>query len=161
MHPVFASKGEAQAVPVWFVSTSDLAGTLGKLDAQARAFAKAAGFEGKAGQHLLLPGPGGKLSGVLFGQESARDPQKNPFGPGRLADVLPSGTYRFANAPHDARLAALAFALGNYQFARYRKAKNAAVKLVPPKGVDTDELTAIIEAVTLARDLINTPSNDM
>jgi leucyl aminopeptidase len=32
---------------------------------------------------------------------------------------------------------------------------------VVPEGVDGDDLTRIVEGVTLARDLINTPSNDM
>src|ERR1044072_4893194 len=159
MHPIFA-KATPQAIPVWFASKDDLAAVLAKLDAAARGFAKAAGFEGKAGQHLLLPGAGGKLSGALFGQEGRRDANRNLFGTARLIDVLPPGTSRFANAPHDVRLAALAFALGSYQFARYRKGKTAAVKLVLPAGLDGDELTATIEAVTLARDLINTPSND-
>ena len=75
--------------------------------------------------------------------------------------MLPPGTYRFANAPHDARLAALAFALGSYQFARYRKAQTRDARLVVPDGIDGDDLSRIAEASTLARDLINTPSNDM
>jgi leucyl aminopeptidase len=32
---------------------------------------------------------------------------------------------------------------------------------VPPEGVDAAELTRMAEAAFLARDLINTPSNDM
>src|ERR1043166_9628094 len=80
---------------------------------------------------------------------------------GLLPGVLPAGVYRFANAPHDARLAALAFALGSYQFARYRKDKQKAVRLVLPDGVDGEDLTRIAEGVALARDLINTPANDM
>ncbi len=59
------------------------------------------------------------------------------------------------------RLAALAFALGSYQFARYRKAEARNVKLVVPAGVDGEDLSRIAEAVALCRDLINTPSNDM
>ena len=86
---------------------------------------------------------------------------KDLFRPGQLSGLLPPGTYRFANAPHDARLAALAFALGAYQFTRYRKADARNVRLVVPDGVDGDDLTRIVEGVTLARDLINTPSNDM
>ena len=35
------------------------------------------------------------------------------------------------------------------------------MRLVLPDGVDGDDLTRIVEGVTLARDLINTPSNDM
>ena len=74
---------------------------------------------------------------------------------------MPAGTYRFANAPHDTRLAALAFALGSYKFTRYRKADANGAKLVVPDGVDGDDLSRIAEGVALARDLINTPANDM
>ena len=95
------------------------------------------------------------------GSKVADEPVKDLFRPGQLSGLLPPGTYRFANAPHDARLAALAFALGAYQFTRYRKADARNVRLVLPDGVDGDDLTRIVEGVTLARDLINTPSNDM
>ena len=78
-----------------------------------------------------------------------------------MPGLLPAGTYRFANAPHDARLAALAFALGTYRFARYRKAEDKDIRLELPAGVDGDDLTRIAEGVWLARDLINTPANDM
>jgi leucyl aminopeptidase len=78
-----------------------------------------------------------------------------------LPGLLPAGTYRFANAPHDARLAALAFALGTYRFARYRKAEDKDIRLELPAGVDGADLTRIAEGVWLARDLINTPANDM
>src|SRR5262249_23894364 len=76
-------------------------------------------------------------------------------------NALPAGTYRFANAPHDARLAALAFLLGCYRFTRYRKGKDKNLRLVLPDGVDGDDLSRIAEGVTLARDLINTPANDL
>ena len=97
---------------------------------------------------------------MLFGLESDKD-DHNAFLPGLLPGVLPAGTYRFANAPHDARLGALAFALGSYRFTRYRKSKDKAVRLVLPDGVDGDDLSRIAEGMTLARDLINTPANDM
>ncbi len=78
-----------------------------------------------------------------------------------MPGLLPPGVYRFANAPHDKRLAALAFALGSYRFNRYRKAESSDVRLVPPDGIDTAEIARIADAAMLARDLINTPSNDM
>ncbi len=63
--------------------------------------------------------------------------------------------------PHDARLAALAFALGGYRFTRYRKSDGKTVRLEIPEGVDAGEISRIVEAAFLARDLINTPANDM
>jgi len=160
MHPIFV-KADAQAVPILFVTDSNFSEATKILDQRERAFVRAAGFEPKPGKYLIVPDAAGKLAGVLFGLEEAGDQTLDLFRPGALAGLLPAGSYRFANAPHDARLAALAFALESYQFARYRKPLARHVRLVLPEGVDADDLTRIIEGVTLARDLINTPSNDM
>ncbi|HEY4981601.1 MAG TPA: M17 family metallopeptidase [Pseudolabrys sp.] len=161
MHPIFASASEAQGVPIWFVHAGNVDSIRQGLGEHERAFIAAAGFEPKAGQLLLLSAADGKLAGALFGLERPGDGAIDPFRPGQLSGLLPPGIYRFANAPHDARLATLAFALGAYQFTRYRKADVRSVRLVLPDGVDGDDLTGIVEGVTLARDLINTPSNDL
>ncbi len=159
MDSIFIARGTAAAVPIWFVTAANYADVRQQIGAEACAFADAAGFEPKSGRHLLLPGKKG-LGGVLFGLEAAGD-AKDMFSPGRLAQHLPDGVYRFASEPHDARLAALAIALGSYRFTRYRKAETRAVKLELAQSVDGGELQHIVEAVTLARDLINTPANDM
>ncbi len=161
MHPVFASAGKMQAVPILFVTAANFAEATRILDDRAHVFIRATGYEPKPGRHLIVPGPDGKLAAVLFGLETDDEPVKDLFRPGQLVGLLPPGTYRFANAPHNARLAALAFALGAYQFTRYRKVDTRNVRLVLPDGVDGEDLTHIAEAVTLCRDLINTPSNDM
>jgi leucyl aminopeptidase len=159
---VFVTRGSATgAVPVTFVTAATWTQARDQLDARSRAFADAAGFEPRAGRHQLLPGTDGGLGGVLFGLENADEKSKDLLRPGALPGLLPAGTYRFANAPHDARLAALSFALGSYRFARYRKAQDKEIRLELPAGVDGPDLTRIAEGVGLARDLINTPANDM
>ena len=160
MHPAFAAPG-GTSVPVWFVNTENWTSVRGQLGATAQRFAETAKFEPKAGQSLLLPGDNGALSGVLFGIEPADKPGKDRFLPGRLPGLVPAGTYRFANAPHDTRLAVLAFALGSYKFTRYRKAEPNGARLEIPQGVDGADVSRIAEGVALARDLINTPANDM
>jgi leucyl aminopeptidase len=160
MHPVFLGPGAAPAIPIWFVTGAAWPALRLALEPGARAFVDAAGFEPKPGRHLLLPGKSEGLAGVLFALE-AEEREKDPFLPGRLADLLPAGAYRFANASHDARLAALAFALGCYRFARYRAAEGKEIRLEIPAGVDGADLSRIAEGVSLARDLINTPANDL
>ena len=165
MDSLFIARGSAEAIPIWFVTSANYPDVRQAIGAEASAFADAAGFEPKAGRYLLLPGTSGAqsgnaLGGILFGIES-EDQTKDPFLPGRLPQHLPNGIYRFANEPHDARLAALAFALGTYRFTRYRKAEPRAIKLDLPQSIAREELEHIVEGVTLARDLINTPANDM
>jgi leucyl aminopeptidase len=159
MHPVFLAPGSVATVPIWFVNASNWREVRAGLDRSACAFAEAAGFEPVAGRHAFLPGPDGTLAGVLFGQEDDGRP-RDPFLAGKLAGVLPRGAYRYANALHDARLAALGFGLGAYRFARYGKPRTE-LRLEPPESTDAADLSRIVEAVYMARDLINTPSNDM
>ena len=57
-------------------------------------------------------------------------------------------------------LAALGFRLGAYRFDRYRKAK-AAAGPGRCRGADAAEVDRLTDAAFLARDLINTPANDL
>ncbi|WP_314948547.1 leucyl aminopeptidase family protein [Bradyrhizobium cosmicum] len=149
------------AIPITFVTKSSWDQVAETLPPAQRQFATANAFAGKPGGYLALPAPDGTIARVLFGLEDDGARSRDLFRPGALPGLLPPGIYRFANAPHDVRLAALAFALGCYRFARYRKADRPDVRLVPPDGIDAAEINRMADAAMLARDLINTPSNDM
>ncbi len=158
---LIARRNGARSIPIWFASAANWPSLRKSLDRRARSFAEASGFEPKDGRHLLLPDADGGVGGILYGIGTADIASWDRFAPGRLATLLPAGTYRFANSPPDERLAVIAFALGAYQFTRYRKGSAPSVRLELPEGVDARDVKRIAEAVTLARDLINTPSNDM
>jgi leucyl aminopeptidase len=161
MPSVFETSPDVTAIPITFATKSTWETIHAALPAPARQFALANGFAAKPGAWLALPDADGRITQVLFGLDDPNSKSCDPFRPGALPGLLPPGVYRFANAPHDTRLAALAFALGSYRFTRYRKADVSDVRLVPPGGVDTAEITGIADAAMLARDLVNTPSNDM
>jgi leucyl aminopeptidase len=161
VNSVFTREAQQTSIPIWFVTPTTYAAVGDRLGAPARDFADAAGFQPKPGRYLLLPASTGEdLGGVLFGLEAGGAP-RDPFLPGLLAQQLPAGVYRFGNDPYDARLAALGFALGAYAFSRYRKAERREAKLDLPQGIDRGDLERVVEGVSLARDLINTPANDM
>src|SRR3954447_18801480 len=161
MHSIFEIGAATSAVPVSFVTKTSWSEVSSALPPQARQFATAHSYAGKPGECLALPAEDGRIAQVLFGLEDDTAKWRDLFRPGQLPGLLPAGVYRFANAPHDARLAALAFALGSYRFGRYRNNDARTVRLVPPEGVDVAELSRMAEAAALARDLINTPANDM
>jgi len=161
MHPAFQSSIADDAIPITFASKSTWETVSATLPATARQFAAANAFTAKPGQYLALPSDAGSLAHVVFGIEDTASDWRDPFRPGQLPGLLPAGLYHFANAPHDLRLATLAFALGSYRFSRYRTSDAPGAKLVPPEDVDMAEITRMAEAATLARDLINTPANDM
>jgi leucyl aminopeptidase len=148
------------AVPIYFVTTETWPKIRADLLPAAAAFATAWKFEPKPGRFLILPADGG-LGGLLCGLEQKNARGCDPFLPGKLVGTLPPGIYRFANEPHDANLATLAWALASYRFDRYKKSDGQQPKLCPPDGVDIARITRIAAAVTLGRDLINTPANDL
>jgi leucyl aminopeptidase len=51
--------------------------------------------------------------------------------------------------------------LGGYAFTRYGRKQGKEIRFSLPGGVDLDRLKRLAEGVFLARDLINTPANDM
>jgi leucyl aminopeptidase len=162
MHPAFETAPATPAIPIAFATKATWDAVCADLPATSRQFALANGFTGKPGACLTLPDASGEIAQVVFGLDSESAKSRDPFRPGQLPGLLPPGVYRFANvAPDDAHLAALAFALGCYRFDRYRKSDTPGIRLVPPDGVDVADIARIAEATALARDLINTPSNDM
>ena len=151
MHPSLV-KSAKNAVPLYMVADAKkwLAGRGGR-DA---AFLKAGGFTGGAGDLRLVPKASGEVGFAVLGLGDGKD----IFAAAQFAESLPAGTYRLENGSAND---ALAFLLGTYAFERYKKKKSGGVKLVLPAGVDGEEVSRIAENIFLARDLINTPPNDM
>lgn len=124
----------------------------------------AAGFLARAGETCLLPGEGGVLSGALVGLGEAPDRWALAGSP----TALPQGTYALADtpateAPGFAEAVAVAWALGAHRFDRYRTRAPAEppARLAWPAGVDRAAVARRVAAITLTRDLVNTPAADM
>ncbi|YBV95798.1 leucyl aminopeptidase family protein [Phyllobacteriaceae bacterium JZ32] len=150
----------SESRPVWLV-TSEGFDKLPLPDGTA-AWARANGFTGQAGRVLLMPNREGGIAGALLGVEKADKDGQSRLLAGKLARDLPEGTWHIEGDVADADLLALAFLMGGYSFDRYRsKAENARKVLVLPEGAEEAEIRRIFAGVALARDLINTPANDM
>src|SRR3978361_1847943 len=121
MPSVFETAPAAPAIPITFATKATWQNVCADLPAEAGQFAGANGFAAKPGACLTLPSADGQIAQVLFGLEDESSKSSDLFRPGALPGLLPPGVYRFANAPHDTRLATLAFTLGSYRFGRYRK----------------------------------------
>ncbi|MDE1986236.1 MAG: leucyl aminopeptidase family protein [Alphaproteobacteria bacterium] len=145
------------AVALHAVAASGLKAFLAARDKREAAFLKAAGFAAKEGELKLVPNAAGGIAFAVLGLGDGKD----PLTAAAFCEHLPAGVYRFETLPASPALATLGWALGAYRFARYRKDGKPAPKLVVPDGVDAAEISRIAEGVFLARDLINTPPNDM
>jgi leucyl aminopeptidase len=158
MPVTLVSRKSKKSLPVYCVTRASLEEA--EAGQTAVAWAKSAGFKGEAGRVLLVPAEGGEAAGALFGVAEERS-GFSPLAFGRLAKSLPAGDWHFASPPADADLALLGLVLGGYAFDRYRKAEASDIRFASPKGVDPEDIGRLADGVFLARDLINTPANDM
>jgi leucyl aminopeptidase len=145
--------------PLYAVTAADAASWVASRSEREAAWLREARFSGKEGELLLVPAANGKIGGAALGLGAGHD----PLALAAFSESLPEGIYRFENVParQGDELGALAWVLGTYEFVRYRSAARKFPKLALPPGVDGDEVSRIAAAMWLARDLINTPSNDM
>jgi leucyl aminopeptidase len=148
----------SNAVPTPLILVPETGLDMASISDAHKAWARANGFSGQRGRLLALPGDAGGIAGMLFG--IGKEPGRSPFVAGLAGAALPAGTYALAGEIGDATLAAIGFRLGAYRFDRYRDSQAAPV-LALPEAADAAEVDRHVEAATLARDLINTPANDL
>jgi leucyl aminopeptidase len=148
------------ATPVRLFGPADWTREAPTLPPDARLAAAQARFAGKAGDLAVLRDIDGGIEQVLFG---LGDSPPGPAAIRGLAARLPAGDYRLeGQASADSVQLAVAWAQGAYRFDRYRRERGEpAPRLVTPPGADLDRVRLLAHACALARDMVNTPANDM
>jgi leucyl aminopeptidase len=149
----------SSSLPVHFVGPSHWKGWLKGQSAALRGWIESTGLAGQPGDLVYLPGSDGKIAGAAL--VLSEKPTLWDFG--ALGLKLPAGTWKLGDtAPVSPTDAAAAIGLGMWTFDRYKKNKTApGPKFLWPAGVDKVRATAMIESISMARDLITTPSSDM
>ncbi len=159
-HALLPGDASLKPVPVEAVTPATLPDVLARIGGTAEAWASLQGYKAAAGSVLLVPATDGTQAAVLFGLGD--NGLTDPFAPGALANALPEGDYVLAEGFPDAETALVAIGLTAYRFSRYR---SEMPKPLPRFRVADEAVLSrvarIVRAVSLARDLVNTPSNDM
>jgi len=150
--------GGRRSIAIETTDAAHLAGTRRRLTAAQRRWLGESGFEAAPGTFALVPDPAGKLVRVLVGV----DPSDPLAALAALPCALPEATYHLAaeGVLADAALAALGWALGAYQFGRYRQPKRSPARLAV-SAAELQQLAPLVEATAQVRDLVNTPTEDM
>jgi leucyl aminopeptidase len=124
----------------------------------ARNYLVATGFKASYGAQALVPSVDGKLAAVLVLADDT-----DLYALSKLARTLPAGPYQLANqAQEDSVQLLLGFALGGYQFNKYLPKKVAPkVELIVGNAAIRFDALHLAGAVKSARDMVNTPTEDM
>lgn len=146
------------ATPLIAVDRTNFAAVADALGATVRRWCAANGFAGEAGRFVLVPAADGGAGVVLAGC----DAREGLFALASLPVRLPEGRYTLdaRGLALDAGDVALGWALGAYQFTRYKKPARKPAQLVVDDAVAT-RIEALGAAAYQVRDLVNTPTEDM
>ncbi|WP_395645805.1 leucyl aminopeptidase family protein [Terricaulis sp.] len=155
----YLTDANAPATPIHALRTGEWSAWAERHSETLQRLAKAHDFSAQSGRILLVPATDGSIERVLFGVGD----KANATALGTLAQHLPAGDYRLAWCPREfsGTQTAIAWGLGSYAFDRYKTRRRPAPRLAPPDGADMAEAARIVRASWLARDLVNTPTNDM
>lgn len=128
-------------------------------NARLRRWIESTNFRAEPGSVCLVPKSDGSLEMVLTGIGEPED----PYAIAHLPAALPAGSYRLAAEwPDDVmERAALGWALGVYQFTRYRKRDAPKARLVVEPAARLRRVRRQVEGIYRVRDLVNTPAEDM
>jgi leucyl aminopeptidase len=155
---------DRMAVPLTPVIARELGARLDSLGAPAKSWIESTGFKAEPGSFALLPDSNGKLGRVLVGASPETGPGNNGLWDlAGLPSALPEGIYALDGVSDrdKATRHALGWALGCYAFTRYKKPKRDFAKLVWPANADRGKVERLAKGQNLARDLINTPAEEM
>lgn len=171
----FARASRAASIPLHLVETKRFSAWLKSQDRHVRNWLEFRQFSASPGRSCAWPGEDGNAAGAICiyrkpPKAGPEDPQHHPcYSFAGAAMRLPAGRYALvSDTPQDlAHWCTLGWGLARYRFNRYRSAEQIKQAqsderiLVWPSSVDKAEITACLDGVYLARDLINTPAGDL
>jgi leucyl aminopeptidase len=130
-----------------------------------QAWMKAHAFRGECNKCLLVPDATGQVMVVLVGLgKLSLQETLSLWHIAGVPERLPEGTYVIADALPEqvTEQVALGWLYGQYRFERYKKPGERKQRhLAVADNIDINRLQRVHAAVSLARDWINTPANDM
>ncbi|MEZ5477588.1 MAG: leucyl aminopeptidase family protein [Thiolinea sp.] len=156
---MFTYEKTENSTPIRLIVPTRLEEVLAGLPKAARNWVGASRFQAKAGEYCLIPDEEGLPALVLVGLV----PDEGLlWSLAALPASLPEGDYHLEGdwADEDISQAALGWGLGSYRFEQFRKAAEA----VEPRlyiGSEAAYVNAVVDSISLVRNLVNTPANHM
>jgi leucyl aminopeptidase len=166
MAEILLTAAGADSRPLWLLTESELPRWLSEQPAQVANWVRSHGFQAEKHRVLAYPGAAGGIGGAVVGLGSLRSlGELKVWHAAGLSDRLPAQAYYVANplGQDAATHFVLGWLMGSYRMTRYRSGAppaSRAVLVVPPEA-DRVYAEAAASASSFARDLINTPANDM
>jgi leucyl aminopeptidase len=147
-------------IPIVLVTSDSYAKKLKQSSPCVKNWLETTEYSPKPGAYRFIPNEKGRVSEIVL----CVDIKNSLWSLAPLMSVLPAGQY-YCDVHFciglDLGLAALGFGLAGYRFDRYKAKKDEVPGVVSLRVENIEELQNMKESITLVRDLINIPCEDL
>ena len=153
----FYTEEDTSSIPINVVLKSEYSTWKNSQSDTLQNWIKIAQFKPKPNTVLCIPNKDGKLDSVLVVSGN----EDHTWALGACAEQLPSAKYHISTTQKSDIQIYLGWALGSYQFCKYKKAKSKKCELLIEESINQNKLAALVNAIAIVRDMVNTPAADM
>lgn len=155
---MFQTSQQTNSIPLIPVASNDFDAWLPEQDEKTRNWLEQNHFTAKDSDFCAIPDATGKVEKIIFGYS---DNEHIRWALGNISSALPEGNYHLQGDLSAEQIDALAvgWALGQYSFEVKEKPEKKHYALLYIENLEP--VLAVVDAINLVRDLINTPANRM
>ena len=152
---------DSASIPLWLLYEDELEAWRAQQPPFLRQWLTEQNFKAERHRVALVPGATGALAAAVGGL-GKRHGDLSLWHAAGIAERLPPRRFHLAQevAAAQSTQLSLGFAYAGYRFERYRQAKNDTASLDTPPNADAPFVLRAAEALSMARDWINTPAAD-
>ncbi len=155
---MFQTSQKSNSIPLIPVYADQFDDWLSTQDNSIRNWLDQNGFAAKDSQYCTIPDEKNKIQSIVFG---VSDDEHIRWALGNISSVLPAGNYHLEGDLREDEIESMAigWALGQYSFDMTSEQLDKSYALLYIKNIEP--VLAVVDAITLVRDLINKPPNHM
>ncbi|MEE9303026.1 MAG: leucyl aminopeptidase family protein [Thiotrichaceae bacterium] len=155
---MFQTSQKSNSIPLVPIYADQLEDWLSKQDSNICNWLEQNDFSAKQSQFCAIPDANNNIQKIVFG---ITDEDHIRWALGNISIALPAGDYHLEGDLKESEIESMAigWALGQYSFDMTSKQEDKSYALLYIKNLEP--VLAVIDAITLVRDLINTPPSHM
>jgi leucyl aminopeptidase len=153
----FYTKKDTNSIPIHIVFKAEYKTWKNQQSKPIQNWLETSQFKPRISKTLAIPDSGGNLQSVLV----IADAENLTWALGGCHRALPAGNYHIDKSFNAKDSVYLGWGLGAYKYKKYKKSKDKLCKLRINDTVNKNRLEALLQAVTLVRDMVNAPAADM
>lgn len=153
----FYTNEDTNSIPIYIVLKTEFKTWKSKQTKPVQNWLVTSQFKPRVNKTLAIPDSDGNIQSVLV----VADAENLTWALGGCHRALPAGNYHLDKSFNANDSIYLGWGLGAYKYKKFKQSRDKLCKLHIDDTVNKNKLEALLQAVTIVRDMVNAPAADM